>query len=116
MSRETTGGGTLAGPATSEKISAATMQPDRRQSNRPAAPVVAPALAILAGPTAAFDRLLVRVCPLPGCGRPHVHHAPRGQWREPAIRAPRCAPHRRYRLEVVDVLPTASGQRRRGAA
>jgi hypothetical protein len=79
--------------------------------------LVAYALAVLSPPTATFDRLVVRVCPVSGCGRPHVHHVPRGKWQEPVIRPPRCAPHRRYRVEVVSVLPAAavSGRSRRAS-
>lgn len=72
---------------------------------------------LLAMPGAAFDRLLVKRCVW--CAYCHVHHLPVGAARvRPLLRSPRCAPHRRYSVEVTAVLPAAAvpGSRRRGAA
>jgi hypothetical protein len=90
----------------------------QRSENTSAASMVAFATVLLGGPSAVFDRLLVKVCPLE-CGYAHVHHVPVGSWRDPVTRPPRCAPHRRYQLEVVTVLPAVpalAGQRRRWTA
>lgn len=114
-----TGGGPPAGP-TADKVAATTEQHRPGQGSRSPALLVAHALVLLAGPHAVFDRLLVRICPVPGCAYSHLHHVPAGAWRQPLIRAPRCRPHLRYRIEVGDVLPAVpalTGQRRRvGAA
>lgn len=86
--------------------------------SRNARALVAHALLLLAGPDAVFDRLLVRTCPA-GCHYSHLHFVPLGAWRQPLVRAPRCRPWLRYRIEIVDVLPAVpdlAGQRRRGAA
>ena len=75
------------------------------------------ALLLLATGGALFDRLLVRRCCW--CGHAHLHYLPAGSATSTSIeRAPRCRPHRRYLIEVTDVLPAAvvAGQRRRGAA
>jgi hypothetical protein len=90
-----------------------------RDRSGPAALLVAHALVLLAGPDAVYDRLLVRHCPVPGCAYAHLHYVPLGAWRQPLVRAPRCRPSLRYRVEVTDVLPGAvalTGQRKRGAA
>jgi hypothetical protein len=87
--------------------------------SRATAPLVAHAQLLLAGPNAVFDRLLVRHCPVDSCAYSHLHYVPVGSWRQPLVRAPRCRPSLRYRIEIVDVLPAvvvSAGQRRRGAA
>lgn len=114
-SETTKAGPPQAGSAT--KIAALT-KGQHRQDIRPGQAVVAYALLLLAMPGAAFDRLLVRNCPI--CrAYAHVHHIPIGGARSsPIIRAPRCAPHRRYTIEITAVMPAAAvpGLRRRGAA
>ena len=106
------------GPGTSAALlprDAINLAADR---SRAARVLVAHALVLLAGPDAVFDRLLVRTCPVPGCSYAHLHYVPLGAWRQPLVRAPRCRPSLRYRIEVVDVVPAtaAAGQRKRGAA
>ncbi len=106
-------------PATS-KTSATAKQHDRPQGTSAAALLVGFVCILLGGPAAAQDRAMLRDCPLT-CGAVHMFYVPAGTWRrgEPIIRAPRCAPHRRMRLEVTDILPAVpalAGQRRRGAA
>src|SRR4051812_7806794 len=92
-------------PAT-RKTSATVTQHDRPHGTSGAAVLVALATVLLGGPSAVLDRLLVDPCPT-GCGYVHICHIPAGAWRrcEPIVRAPRCAPHRRMQLQVVDVLP-----------
>ena len=101
---------TTGGPATTAH--------QRPQSTSPAAVLAAFATVLLGGPNAIFDRVMVKACPL-YCGAVHVHYVSVGLWRKPLVRAPRCAPSRRYRLDVVDVLPAVPalvGQRKRGVA
>jgi hypothetical protein len=95
---------------------ASTAQHEHPQRKPGAALIVAYALALLRGSGAAFDRLIVRLCPLLGCGRPHDHHVPCGTWKGSVIWPPRCAPHRRYRIEVTSALPALAAQCKRGAA
>jgi hypothetical protein len=118
--RETTNGGPPAGPAIVEKITTATKQHDHRKSTALAEVLIGFVTILLGGPGAAQDRAMLRDCPL-NCGAVHVFYVRTGMWRggQPLVRAPRCAPHRRMRLEVVDVLPAAvpvAGTRRRWTA
>lgn len=113
------GGPGVTHPEPVEKKITTAKQPDRDQRSRSAAVLVAHALVLLSGPDAVYDRLLVRTCPVPGCSYAHLHHVPIGAWRQPLVRAPRCRPWLRYRIEVVDVLPAVpalAGQQRRWTA
>lgn len=86
--------------------------------SRSRTPIVAHAVVLRAGPDAVYDRLLVRACPVADCHYAHLHYVPLGAWRAPLVRAPRCRPWLRYRVEVVDVVPATAvaGQRKRSAA
>jgi hypothetical protein len=106
-------------PAT-RKIDTATKLHDHQERSATAAVLVGLVRIMLGGPAAAQDRAMLNPCPF-DCGAVHVFYVPAGAWRkdQPIIRAPRCAPHRRMRLEVVDVLPApgpVAGQRKRGGA
>jgi hypothetical protein len=65
---------------------------------------------------ATFDRVMVRACCW--CGFAHLHYVPVGSRLEQIVRSPRCARHRHYAIEIVDVIPAAAvpGQRRRAGA
>ena len=86
-----------------------------RQSSGADGSAVVAAVLLLAAGGALFDRLLVRRCCW--CQHAHLHYLPVGAGRSSVERAPRCRPHRRYLVEITDVLPVAlvSGSRR-GAA
>jgi hypothetical protein len=102
-------------PGPASKITAATKPQDHEQRTAATTALMAFAMVLLGGPSAVFDRLLVKSCPL-NCGYAHVHHVPVGSWREPVMRPPRCRPHLRYRVEVTTVVPAARpivGQRKR---
>ena len=102
MSPGTADGGPPAGPAVAS-----------------AAPLVAFAKVLLGDMHAAQDQLVVEHCPVPGCNYAHRHVVPAGLWRQPLLKAPRCKPWLRYRVEVVSVVPvpaTVAGSRRRAGA
>lgn len=75
------------------------------QHSTPRATIV-PAVLLRASAGATLDRLLVRSCCW--CRFAHVHHVPVGADLGSLLRSPRCAPHRTYRVEVVDVVPAAA--------
>lgn len=118
-SRNADGPGVTTPEPVTTKIAETAKSRDQDQGSAVPTAMVAHAVVLLAGPTAVFDRLMVRVCPVEGCSYSHLHLVPVGAWREPLFRAPRCRPSLRYRIEIVDVLPAVpalAGQRRRWTA
>lgn len=103
--------GPLAGPGAATHISPhdRTEQPDRTTPDT--TPVVF-GTRLLASGDAHYDRILVRRCVW--CSHPHIHilfeHGA-----QVIERAPACAKHRTYSVEITDVVPAVPG-RSRGAA
>lgn len=113
---QTRNGGPQPGAAANHLTPAtSTQQQDHPDRTPPAWLVTVLAALLRAAAGATFDRLLVRRCCW--CGYSHVHHVPVGAPLDGIVRSPRCAPWRRYRVEVVDVVPPAAvaGQRRRAS-
>lgn len=112
MTPETTEAGPRQ-PGSAPKIAAATKLQDHTDPTAGVASAVVFGTRLLAAGDACYDRILVRRCCW--CGHAHLHIAFEG--RKASIeRAPSCAKHRTYVVEIVDVVPTAAERMQRGAA